>query len=151
MASVDEMREQISANRQKLHAALASAGEKWESGDDEGWTPRMAAQHCIDRDFSLAGIAAAGRRGEPPAPEHATESDRDPAVTLPLPTAADAVSALERSGAASDAALADLTAADLATEAELNVGDALPNTIEGVMALAAWHLNDHAEQIAKMG
>lgn len=150
MPSIDKLRLRIGANRQQLRDALVAAGSKWESADDEGWTPRIAAEHCIDRDFSLAGIAAAAQRGEPPAPEHATESDVNPATKLPLATAAQAIAALERSGAASDAAFGPLSDADLSMEAELNVGDALPNTIEGVMTLAAWHLNDHAQQIAKM-
>lgn len=37
---------------------------------------------------------------------------------------------------------------DLVKPAELHAGS-LPNSVEGVMVLAAWHLNDHAEQIPK--
>jgi len=149
MASMNELRDRITSNRQKLSEALAGAGDKWESADDDGWSPRRAAEHCIERDGGLAGIAAAAARGEPPAEEYARTGDPDAACLLSLATAADASTALETTGAASDAALAGISEADLATPAELNAGS-LPNTIEGVLTLTAWHLNDHAQQIAKM-
>jgi hypothetical protein len=149
MPTAAELRALITANRQKLLAALSEAGETWESADDDGWSPRRAAEHCIERDGGLAGIAAAARRGEPPAEEFARTGDPEATCLLQLATAAEATTALEATGAASDAALAGLEDDALARPAELNAGS-LPNTLEGVLTLTAWHLNDHAEQIAKM-
>ena len=149
MPTADELREAISTNREKLRDVLAAAAATWESGDDGGWTPRAASEHCIERDAGLAGIIAAALSGEPLAEEHARTNNPEEPVRLSLANASAATAALEASGRASDAAVHDVTDADLSRPAELFAGP-LPKTIEGAMTLAAWHLNDHAEQIAKM-
>lgn len=149
MPTADELRQTISTNREKLRNTLAAAAATWESGDDDGWTPRAAAEHCIERDAGLAGIIAAALSGEPLAEEHARTNNPEAPVQLSLATAADASAALEASGRAIDAAVRTVTDADLPKAADLYAGP-MPKTIESALALAAWHLNDHADQIAKM-
>ncbi len=149
MATAEELRQEITANRRKLRDALGAAGEKWESADDDGWSPRHTAEHCIGREFGLAGIGAAAMRGDAAEWQHARTNHPGEASGFSFATAAEALAALESTAADCDAAFGAVEDDDLVKSAELDV-DSLPNTIEGVMRLTAWHLNDHAEQIAKM-
>jgi hypothetical protein len=148
MASARQLNDEITTSRQKLRDALQGALSQWETGDDEGWSPRRIAEHCIDRDFGLAGIAAAALRGTPPAERYARTGDPDAACQCSFPTAAEALTALVESAEAGDEVFGVVVDEDLVKPAELHAGS-LPNSVEGVMMLAAWHLNDHAEQIPK--
>ena len=148
MASAEELRQAISSNGEKLSAALSAIGDRWETGDDGGWSPRAIAEHCIGREFDLGGIAAAAMRGEAADRRYARTNEPGEASEFSFATAADALIALEGTGAACDEAFRGIEDGDLVKPAELDAGD-MPKNLEGVMRLTAWHLNDHAEQIAK--
>jgi DinB superfamily len=148
MASAEELRQAITSNRQKLREALSAARDRWESGDDSGWSPRAIAEHCIGREFGLGGIAAAAMLGEAADRRYTRTNGPGEASEFSFATAAEALSALEGTGAACDEAFQDVGDGDLGRPAELDAGD-LPKNLEGVMRLTAWHLNDHAKQIAK--
>ena len=105
MASAEELRQRITANRLKLRGALEAAAGSWESGDDEVWSARTAAEHCIDREVGLAGIAAAAMRGEAPELRFAQTNHPEVRPALSFATAADALAGLDASGAACDEAL----------------------------------------------
>lgn len=102
MASARELNDDITTSRQKLRDALQGALSRWETGDDEGWSPRRIAEHCIDRDFGLAGIAAAALRGTPPAEHYARTGDPAASCQCSFPTAAEALTALVESTEAGD-------------------------------------------------
>lgn len=149
MPTADDRRQALAEARRKLRQALVAAAGKWETTDDEGWTPRWAAEHCIERDHGLSGIAAAAVREEPAAREFTRTGDPNEATRLSFASSGDAVAALDSSGALIDGAIANASDADFDKPAELNAGS-LPNTLDATIAHATWHLNDHAVQIAKM-
>lgn len=147
MTTARELRGAITSNRQALRDALDAAADRWESGDDGGWSPRLIAEHCVGREFGLAGIATAATQGQP-ADERYTLTNHSDSAEFSFGTAADALAALEATGAACDHVFRGVDDQDLEKPAELDAGS-LPKNIEGVMQLAAWHLNDHTEQILK--
>ncbi len=149
MPTAEELRQTITANRAALRATIEAASDRWESGDDDGWSPRRITEHCIDRDIGLGGIAAAAMRGEPAAERFAQTNEPDAPNPCSFATAAEALTALDESGVASDEALRDIEDRDLAKPAELNTGGARPSILESVLWLMGWHLNDNAEQIRK--
>ena len=137
MASADELREAIRGALSPLRSAIEGASEDWErlpdAGDDSGeesWSARQAAEHVIGADYAFAR-AVDGVLGRDPVerPE------------LTLPSAADALAALEASSAALDASVAALTDAQL--EAETRFG----RTVGWVLDLAGAHRLEHAAQI----
>ncbi len=58
MASADELRRAIANSRQKFTDAVTAAPTKWESGDDDGWSPRKMAEHYIGREVQLSAMTA---------------------------------------------------------------------------------------------
>ncbi|MDA0351982.1 MAG: DinB family protein [Chloroflexi bacterium] len=149
MPTADDRHQALTTARLKLREALTAVGDRWEVADDDGWTPRRAAEHCIERDTGLAGIAVAAMRGEPAAEKYTQTGDPNVPARLSLASSAEAVSALDSGGALVDSTIANASDADLVRPADLNAGE-LPNTLDAVLAHATWHLNDHADQIAKM-
>ena len=143
MASAEELRQRITANRLKLRGALEAAAGSWESGDDEGWSARTAAEHCIDREVGLAGIAAAAMRGEAPELRFAQTNHPEVRPALSFATAPMRWRASMRAGRRV------MRRSTVSRPAEL-VARPLPKTLEGVMQLVGWHLDDHAQQIARM-
>lgn len=141
MATVQELRASIEEKRRNLHEAIESASDRWEvaSGPDE-WTPRATAEHAISMEWMYAGMLAEAVQGD--APER---------QTLSLANAQEALSALEAAIQDCTPGLRNVTGADLSKPAEIR-GEVpspdIPKTVEGVLWLTAFHLDDHAQQIA---
>ena len=142
MASADELREAIGGALPRLRAAIEGAGADWErvpqpggdSDDEENWSARQAAEHVIGADYAFARALAGALGGDPvERPE------------LTLPSAAEALAALEDSSAALDASVAAITDAQL--EAETRFG----RTVGWVLELAGAHRLEHAAQIEALG
>lgn len=117
----------------------------------------MTADGRLGRWRSTASIGTSASVGWPrrrcvasPAEERYAQTNRPDAPNpCSFATAAEAMTALDQSGVASDEALRDIEDSDLEQPAELDTDGALPSTLGSVVGLMAWHLNDHAEQIAK--
>lgn len=140
MASADECRATIDANRDALRNALMGAGGSWdqspsESDDEAEWSPRQVAEHAIAAERSFASMVAAVTSAEAPERQE-----------LSLATVEEAIAAFEAAINDANAVLLGLTDDDLAIEARA-VGS-FPPTVEGVLQLTAYHLEDHAQQIA---
>ena len=144
MASAEELRETIRGALLPLRAAIEGAGADWErapaaggepgESGEESWSARQAAEHVIGADYAFArAIAGALERDPVERPE------------LTLPSAADALAALEDSSAALDAAVATLGDAQLGAETRFG------RSVEWVLELAAAHRLEHAAQIEALG
>ncbi len=136
MATADELRQTITTNRQALSEAIDAAAGKWETGDDDNWSPRKVAEHCIPAEISFAGMVAGAMQGKAP---EAGEAN--------FASASDAATALVASAEASDKVLRYIEDRDLGKAAPMPDGIPFEKNIEGVLKLAAYHLNDHAGQI----
>jgi len=139
MASADELRQAIATNRQTFTDAVRAAADKWTSGDDDGWSPRKIAEHCIARDEELTAMTVGALAGS-----RVTDS-----ITRSFATAADALSALDAGAKASDDAYQNVADIDLHAPAPLQNTDPYNSNIGSVMKRAAWHLKDHAHQLDK--
>ena len=137
MASADELRNEITANRAALKDAISAASGRWETGDDDNWSPRKIAEHAIGSEAAFAGMVAGVMQGKAP--------DR---AELSLTSAADAGAAVDAAAEVTDKVLRYVEDRDLAKDAPMPDGVPFPKNIEGVLQLAAYHLKDHATQIA---
>ncbi len=130
MASAKEMRETVTKNRQALIAAIEAAAAKWDaSPGGDAWSPRQNAEHAIGADVRFGGQASAILGGNPPA-----------AVETSFASAADAAAALAKVGAEVDKRFSWAEDRDLSKAAG-------GKTLEAVLADAASHLAEHAENI----
>ena len=130
MASAKEMRETVTKNRQALIAAIEAAAAKWDaSPGGDAWSPRQNAEHAIGADVRFGGQASAILGGNPPA-----------AVETSFASAADAAAALTKVGAEVDKRFSWAEDRDLSKAAG-------GKTLEAVLADAASHLAEHAENI----
>lgn len=141
MATTDELRTSIEEKRQALREAISSASDRWEvaPGADE-WTPRATAEHAIGMEYMYAGMLADALMGQvPEGPD------------LSLASAPEALKAFEQAVQDCTPGLQRVVDQDLARSAELR-GDVptpdIPKTVEGVLWLTAFHLDDHGQQIA---
>ena len=141
MASADELRQTITENRAKLREAIEGASGNWVLGDVEGdeanWGSRKVAEHCIGSEAVFAGMVAGVMLSKAPEREE-----------LSLESSADAVAALEAAAASTDKVFRYVEDRDLAKTAPMPDGAPFSKDIEGVLTLAAYHLDDHAKQIA---
>jgi len=141
MASADELRQTITENRAKLLEAIEGASGNWVLGDVEGdeanWGSRKVAEHCIGSEAAFAGMVAGVMLSKAPEREE-----------LSLESSADAVAALEAAAASTDKVFRYVEDRDLAKTAPMPDGVPFSKDIEGVLTLAAYHLDDHAKQIA---
>jgi DinB superfamily len=140
MASADELRQAITANRAKLREAIEVASGNWvlgeEEGDEANWGPRKVAEHAIGSEFFFAGMVAGVMLSK--APEGGEKA---------LETAADALTALDATAEAVDKVIRYVEDRDLTKAAPMPDGIPFGKDIEGVLALTAYHLDDHAKQI----
>ncbi len=141
MATTDELRASIEEKRQALREAISSASERWEvvPGED-GWTPRATAEHAVGMEYMYAGMLADALMGQ--APER---------PELSLANAPEALSAFEQAVQDCSHGLQRVVDQDLGRKAELRgdvPSDDIPKTVEGVLWLTAFHLDDHGKQIA---
>lgn len=140
MASADECRATIDANRDALRDALMGAGASWdqapsESDDEEQWSARQVAEHVIGAERSFAGMIAAVTNVE--APERQDHS---------FATVEEAIAELEAAINDANKVLLGLSDDDLAIEARAIAN--FPPSVEGLLQLTAYHLEDHSRQIA---
>lgn len=140
MASADEYRATIDANRDALRDALIGAGASWDqapsdSDDEEQWSPRQVAEHVIGAERSFASMIAAVTSAEAPQQQE-----------LSLATVEEAIAALEAAINDANTVLLGLTDDDLAIEARAIA--TFPPSVEGLLQLTVYHLEDHAKQIA---
>ena len=136
MASADDLRGKIAANREALRTAIQAVGGKWTDspGGDE-WTPKQVAEHVIGGEVYFANMVSKAMLGKP------GEWERK--------EIASAAEALERHDAAvamADRAYKYVEDRDLVKPAE-NVPGTEKQTVEGAMERAAAHLEEHATQL----
>ena len=142
MATTRELIADIEEKRQALRQAIEGAGGQWEVAPGQGeWTPRQTAEHAISMERMYAGLVAeALQRPGPPGQELALASELE------------AVRAFEAAIQDCSPVLAGVTDGDLAKPSELR-GDLpspdTPETVEGVLSLIAFHLDDHTTQIVE--
>ena len=129
MTSADELRSEVTSNRRKLAEALSAAADRWEAGDEGEWSPRMVAEHCIWREFGLAGIASAALAERPADRRFTQTNDSDEGNEFSFATAADALAALEATGAASDHVFHGVTDRDLEKPAEFAANSAAARSL----------------------
>ena len=139
MASPDELRAEIARARDELREVLRGVDKGWEKEPESGegedaWSPRQAAEHVVRAEVFYARMvnSTCGREG----PENPW-ADGPPV----LPTAADALRALDEAVALADPALA------LVTEADLPRPHERWGSIEEILAGDARHIREHATQI----
>lgn len=141
MATANELRASIDQRHQELRAALEAAGARWEVEPATGeWTARQTAEHAIGMERMYAGLVAEALSGDAPGGKE-----------IALASAQDALTALEEAIGACAPVLQSVSDADLSQAAELK-GEVpspdIPKTVEGVLWLNAFHIDDHAKQIA---
>ncbi len=144
MVGADELRQAIRGALPPLRVAIEGAGADWErapapsdgsrESGEEDWSARQAAEHVIGAEYAFAR-AIDGALGR--------ESLERPEIELP--SAAEALAALEASSAALDAAVATLS------DEQLKVETRFGRTVEWVAELAASHRSEHAAQIEALG
>ena len=139
MASADELRQTITTNRQKLRDAIDGAADKWETGDEENWSPRKVAEHSIGAEISFAGMVAGAMQSK--VPEGGDSS---------FASASEARAALDAVAEACDKVHRYVEDRDLAKAAPLPDGTPFEKNIEGVLQLTAYHLDNHAGQIGNV-
>lgn len=141
MSSADEYRSNVAAARQALQDAIAGAGGRWDAapaGEGEaGWAPKRVAEHVLGSERVFAGMIAGAMEGK--APER---------KQFDFPSSAEALAAFDDTCADCDKVLRYIEDRDLAKAAPMPDSLAFPKTIEGVLQLSIYHLNDHAKQIA---
>ena len=141
MANLEELRTSIEQKRQAMREAISSASDRWEvaPGADE-WTPRATAEHAVGMEYMYAGMLADALMGQvPERPE------------LSLANAPEALTAFEQAVQDCTPGLQRVMDQDLPRKAELRgdvPSDDIPKTVEGVLWLTAFHLDDHGKQIA---
>lgn len=137
MSDVDDLRAEIARGRSAVRQAIEFAAPTWErsraarSGEDEVWSPRQTAEHVIAAETGTAAAIARALGGSLVRPN-----------LLQLPDADAALRALEHAAAVADDVLAAVTDDDLGAPADA-WGD-----VAGAMKFTAWHLLNHARQIA---
>lgn len=132
MATVKELRDKITANRETLKAAIEAASGKWEdasAGDGDQRNPRQIAEHAIGADVRYAGTAAAILGGNPVASSE-----------LSFGSAQDAVEAISKLGPEVDKRFSWAEDRDLSKQRD-------GRSLEATMELAASHLAEHAAEI----
>lgn len=135
MPTPDELRADLDAGRQAFRAALESVTANWEKEPESGegedaWSARKVAEHAIPTEvyFAKAICDACGYPGP--------ETKR-----LELPTPQDALAAFDEAVEVSHGRIKYVTEEDLAKSHERF------GSVEQLLALAAYHLQDHAAQI----
>lgn len=138
MPSAEELRSGISESRLALRRAIEGAAPRWErSPDAEQWSPRQTAEHALAAELHFAReLAAVTARGSVERRE------------FDLASAADALAALAEVSAATAPAFDAVTDGDLALAVPLVADiDQFTGDVAGLMTLAAYHNNDHAQQV----
>ncbi|MEZ4501258.1 MAG: hypothetical protein R3C39_01370 [Dehalococcoidia bacterium] len=132
MATVKELRDKITANREALKSAIEAASGKWEdasAGDGDQRNPRQIAEHAIGADVRYAGSAAAILGGNPV-----------PSSEISLASAQEAVDAIGKLGPEIDKRFSWAEDRDLSKQRD-------GRSLEQIMESAASHLAEHAGEI----
>ena len=144
MPTADELRAGIDGARAALRVAIQTSGAAWDTpkgtADDgeAGWSPRQTAEHVIPSEMMFAnGICAACGYDGPDNPLSGTE----------FATADDAVAALDAIAAAFNSKIQYVQDEELGKSASGEGMGAAP--VAALMAMATWHLADHAAQISR--
>ena len=138
MASADELRAAIAAQRAVLRESIQAAAGKWtESPGGEEWSAKQIAEHAIRSDLYYANIVSKAMLGKP------GEFERSE-----IPNAEEALERSEAVAAVADKMLRYVEDRDLVKPAE-NVPGADKQTIEAAMVRASEHLAEHAEELKK--
>ncbi|MEX1022786.1 MAG: DinB family protein [Dehalococcoidia bacterium] len=138
MASAEELRNQISQNRAGLREALQGADGKWEQAPGgEEWTPKQIAEHVVGAEVYFANKVSEAMQGKK------AEFERQE-----IASSADALTRLEVASAIADKTYRYVEDRDLTKAAEPPT-DTFPKNIEGLLANAAHHLQEHAEQLRR--
>jgi hypothetical protein len=137
MASAQELRQQLLANRAAFREALAAVGGKWEqAAPDDEWTPRRIAEHAIGADVLFATRTFEAMQSKP------SEWERQPLETVDA-----ALARLDAAAAIADRAYRYVEDHDL-RKAGNPAGD-YPKTVEGIMQNAVDHFAEHAATLKK--
>lgn len=132
MASAQELRQRLAANRAAFREALSATGGKWEqAAPDDEWTPRRIAEHAIGADVLFSTRCFEAMQSKP------TDFER-----LPLETLDAALARLDVATAIADRAYRYVEDHDL-RKAGNPAGD-YPKTVEGILQNAVDHLAEHA-------
>ena len=144
MPTADELRAGIDGARAALRVAIQTSAGAWETAkgtaDDgeAGWSPRQTAEHAIPSEMMFAnGICAACGYDGPDNPLSSTE----------FASADDAVAALDAIEAAFNSKIKYVQDEELGKSQGGEGMAAVP--VAGLMAMASWHLADHAAQISR--
>ena len=131
MATAEELRQKLVANRAAFRQALSAVGAKWEqAAPDDEWTPRRIAEHAIGADVMFATRCFEAMQSKP--------SDWE---RLPLETPDAALARLDAAAAVADRAYRYVEDHDL-RKAGNPAGD-YPKTVEGILQNAVDHLAEH--------
>ena len=139
MAKPKELRADIGEARALLQRAIVESAGSWETPGpgqegEEAWSARQAIEHCAGAEVFFAS-AISDACGYPP-----LELNRES-----FASAADAAEQFSRAAAKADGVLQHVTDDDLAKQVE--EGKRLGGmSVEQIMALAAHHARDHAQQ-----
>lgn len=130
MASAEELRQQLAANRAEFRQALGAVGGKWEQAPADEWTPRRVAEHAIGAEVMYATRCFEAMQSKP--------SDWE---RLPLETPDAAAARLDAAAAVADRAYRYVEDHDLQKPG--NPGGDYPKTVEGILLSAINHLAEH--------
>lgn len=140
MATPDELRTSLAEARAKFRTSLESITADWETAPQSGegedaWSPRKVAEHAIGAEafFTNALCEACGYPG--------VEFERGATYATP----ADAIVAFDAIVEATNKKLKYVSGTDLPKEHK-SLGSS-----EKILGIAAYHMNDHAAQIAAAG
>lgn len=131
MASAEELRQQLAANRAAFRQVVSVLGGKWEQAPAEEWTPRRIAEHAIGAEVMFATRCFEAMQSKP--------SDWE---RLPLETPEAALARLDQAAAVADRAYRYVEDRDLQKPG--NPSGDYPKTVEGIMLNAVNHLAEHA-------
>ena len=169
---VDDVKSQIEAARTEFRAAIEAVSERWEEAglepeqdsgkawatvrDGEAWSPRQVAEHVLSVDELYAGRMREGIGELVEEPEWIGNLGR--ADSFPgLESAEAALEYLDTRAAEMTQLIDSLNAEALASAARVgpmqeqmaeHYGFKASATVEGLVAVAAGHWQDHAQQLA---
>ena len=133
MATPDELRANLAAGRAALKEAISAAKDRWETSMAGGeWAPRRAAEHAASTDVYYASevCAACGYPGLDP--WEASYADAEAALA-----------GVDAAAAKADGRL------KYVTDKDLEMVHQKYGPVSALMGMAAEHMREHAEQIAK--
>jgi hypothetical protein len=135
MASADELRAAIAAQRAALRESIQAAAGKWtESPGGDAWSAKQIAEHAIGADVYFANIVSKAMLGKP------GEFERKE-----MASSEEALARSEEAAAVADKVLRYVEDRDLVKPTEGVPGE--KQTIEAAMIEASSHLAEHAAEL----